>query len=75
MLTNYLIMNKMPSRVTMMLHTSKTRSGSFKNSLKLNKVSIKTKSCMKNKNYYVVRNSECARSRYTLKLSLIFLNQ
>ena len=28
-----------------------------------------------NKNYYVVRNAGCARSRYTLKLSLIFLNQ
>ena len=26
----------------------------------------------KNKNFYVVRNTECARSRYTLKLSLIF---
>ena len=25
-----------------------------------------------NKNYYVVRNAGCARSRYTLKLSLIF---
>ena len=28
-----------------------------------------------NKNYYVVRNAGCARSRYTLKLSFIFLNQ
>ena len=28
---------------------------------------------MYNKNYYVVRNAGCARSRYTLKLSLIFL--
>ena len=27
----------------------------------------------KNKNYYVVRNAGCTRSRYTLKLSLIFL--
>ena len=30
---------------------------------------------MLNKNYYVVRNNGCAQSRYTLKLSLIFLNQ
>ena len=28
---------------------------------------------MINKNYYVVRNAGCARARYTLKLSLIFL--
>ena len=28
-----------------------------------------------NKNYYVVRNAGCARSRYTLECSLIFLNQ
>ena len=28
-----------------------------------------------NKNYYVVRNAGCARSWYTLKWSLIFLNQ
>ena len=27
---------------------------------------------LKNKNYYVVRNAGYARSRYTLKLSLIF---
>ena len=27
-----------------------------------------------NKNYYVVRNARCARSRYTLKLSSIFLD-
>ena len=26
-----------------------------------------------NKNYYVVRNAGCVRSRYTLKLSLIFI--
>ena len=29
--------------------------------------------CNLNKNYYIVRNAGCARSRYTLKLSLIFL--
>ena len=28
-----------------------------------------------NKNYYVVSNAGCARSRYTLTLSHIFLNQ
>ena len=28
-----------------------------------------------NKNYYVVRNAGCARSRYTLKLSIIFLKK
>ena len=28
----------------------------------------------KNKNYYVVKNAGCTRSRNTMKLSLIFLN-
>ena len=29
---------------------------------------------VKNKNYYIVRNAGCASSRYTLKLSFIFLD-